>query len=654
MKKLTKIAVVLLSVLVVAPALVFGALAWSLGPNRVGSWFVPAAEGLGVDLWRRYDRPPYRFTDSDRAVLAAAEARIDERRNRPRVLRLLDADGNPVPAGTAVRYRLARHAFGFNNFDTPTPEEDAIWGPHKNKASNIVTWNDVYLDDGEGYDFRKAYAYYPNQWYRAVGLQTVWHNVVWIIDKTEVDGSTELRVPPDLGDLPFDEKRRRVLDWVRRAAVYTDGRYDIVNVHNEPLNHWSNPYGWSQETRRQLLADVIRSFRQHNKTSQIQVSIGAAFDTLDGAETEWTLSWLKASGLPVDRVAMQMWVNGRFNWGEPMPALTLTEISDRLDMFAGVGIPIDVTEFMAPRATSPKPFWTWNPERQTRWAEAVATLCFSHPGVASFSYFRTRNNFMIDGGLLDEGEPTPALARLQALYASWHTEGEAEVGDDGRLEFAGFAGVYEVTPADLPEGSGLVGRHWRVEVPREPTEATADAPIEAIASVVPPAAPESIARLGPFVDASHHLDVRAIAASEPPAGAVEVTDRAMPLRFRGLTNEPLGMSVEDGRVTIGGSRVSGVCFDDVPQDATTLIVDLEVHDRGGRLALDVVDGVRRFVDRDVDPGRVRLAIPVGPDSRPSVRLVPDARDYDRYRDGDTRLPMARLHGAWFVPRPSPG
>ena len=502
-------------------------------------------------------------------------------------------------------------------------------------------------------------------------MQVVFHNLVWIVDKQEQDGSVEAHAPDGFRELDFNRQRALALEWTRQAAEFAEGRIDIVNVYNEPLNAWTDPYEWGMQRRRELLEDVVRTFRRHNSTSQIQVSIGEALTANYGNDAEWLLSWMRARDLPVDRVALQLWSNGVFRWDENMPYLNLAEIDRQLDRLAAHGYPLDLTEFQAPSEGSTRLFWRWTPERQADWSEAVVTLAFGKPGIASANYFRSHGSFMIDGDVYEGLQPLPVVQRLRELFESWKSEGEAVTDDRGQIQIRGFPGRYVVEP--LEPGNSEALSVWYVQVPGgESSEAGVGsgelvemgaeerhrgddiAPLTASAVPAPSPAPASIARLGPQVTAEHYLDVKLepvdAAAREKMQTEADATllDQAMPLRWKTGRSIPLGMTWTDAGLELGDSFVGGFCFDSVPAGARSLDLLLHLPDDGHPVLLNIFDHARRYVDLDLAPGDYRVTIPLTDDSRPVVQLTVPMGTREDDGEGDDATPYGIVTAARFL------
>ena len=85
------------------------------GPGRVKKQLAPIAKSAVDGITR--PRPPYVLNQADQQVLAKARQRAEDFRRGQARLTLLDAQGRTLAPGTPVRYRLAKHAFGFGNYD---------------------------------------------------------------------------------------------------------------------------------------------------------------------------------------------------------------------------------------------------------------------------------------------------------------------------------------------------------------------------------------------------------------------------------------------------------------------------------------------------------------------------------------------------------
>ena len=122
-------------------ALAVAAVVW-IGVHPVSSYTVPLLTSIGQEPWKPLDktRPPYLLDARDREALERARQNIEARGQRQTTVTLQTREGQPLPGGRAVKYRLVNHEFGFGNFDNPAPQLDALWGPHKNLAYLIQTW----------------------------------------------------------------------------------------------------------------------------------------------------------------------------------------------------------------------------------------------------------------------------------------------------------------------------------------------------------------------------------------------------------------------------------------------------------------------------------------------------------------------------------
>lgn len=604
-----------------------GIVLWVLiaGPSRVKKQLAPIAKSTMDEIMR--PRPPYTFDSEDQRLLQEARQRIEGFRQGQATLRLLDAKEQALVPGTRIRYRLAKHAFGFGNYDPAETQFERLWGSRKNLAYALTIWTNVYRETPGVYDYRKAEAYYASEWRRAVGLTVGWHNVVWIIDKVESNGEAEIRVPMDFREQPFDQKRERILDWTRRAAQYTEGKYDIVNVYNEPLNAWTDPYKWGNEKRYQMLKDVVGAFREQNTTSEIQISIGEALTRGRGKKAETLLQWIREHDVSIDRIALQAWCNGAFPWGEAMPILTLKQFHDRLSALAQYGFKLDISEFQAPASGAMHPSWNWTEQSQADWAEACMEVAFGIPGIASFCYFRTSDSFLADGSLFNrEGGLRPVSDRIFGLIDRWHTQGEATVDGRGTLELEGFAGEYMLHVIGSKE---IVWRY--VLTPEKQGAVTVEA------QPAPGAVPDVLRNLGPFVTSEHVLDVDVERFSAgktipPIAGSQDAMKDILPVRYESHGGTARGMRHVDKVVEIGGERLSGFCIDQVPANASALVLDLDLPDHGCSFELGVLDRTRRFIQPALSPGRYRVTVPLRPGSRPVVHLLAPYRLHERYEE----------------------
>jgi GH35 family endo-1,4-beta-xylanase len=547
-------------------------------------------------------RVPYLLTSEDISSVTAAKSAAGFFRTGKSNLILLDLDGSPLPEGVRVDYKLVRHAFGIGASDKLYPQLEAARAPLQvNTQTTLSFWNGVVADsDISRYDFSQSERFYARSYRAALGDTLVYHAALWTIHGKKDADRVEGWVPIPVTKLEtFEQQRAAVLRHVAAVARYTKGRYHVVNLYNEPLNKWSNSFGWSVAQSLQIIEESARLFRSINPDTLIMLNLGSGiWNFAQRVQVPDLLRILKMRRVPVDRIGLQLWSNGLFEWNaladERMSASLL---SRRLREFAAFGIPIAITEFAVPARGPSGPFGEWTERRQADFAEAVFWIAYGTPGIESFTYFSTADRFILHSGLLDpSGNPRPVWHRLKQAIDSLTTAGSARLDSRGSLRLSGTAGEYLLT-APLPGNRTL---HYRARI----------SPRESLTASLVPVAPRSPAP-EPYRSLSSHLTAGmvltgSIATIPPSAKPLTPSSvlRAAPAWFQLYSGKPRNASVEaNGSWSVDFD--SGVALTGFPTGiSVSFDVDIDSHRPLGYLV--IVAGTKRMHFEDVPPGRHRV------------------------------------------------
>lgn len=173
-------------------------------------------------------------------------------------------------------------------------------------------------------------------------------------------------------------------------------------------------------------------------------------------------------GARIDAIGMQYHLFNRREGHYDATRQTLDPMNlyKHLDLYSNFGKPIQITEVTVPS-------YSWEAEDEELQAETVEKLYsvwFSHPNVEQIIYWNlvdgyahvwspdptkvtasqgnmTAGENYYHGGLLRfDMSPKPAYYKIkELLQEKWHTEAEVISDADGRADFRGFYGDYEVT-----------------------------------------------------------------------------------------------------------------------------------------------------------------------------------------------------------------
>jgi endo-1,4-beta-xylanase len=154
---------------------------------------------------------------------------------------------------------------------------------------------------------------------------------------------------------------------------------------------------------------------------------------------------LQKRGVPVSGLGLQMhpldyWLSPRELW-------------ETLDLYAGLEIPVHITELHQPtwdhEIDGSYRSGKWNETAQAEFMEQIYRLCFGHPAVASINYWglSDRAIWIKGAGLVDEEyHPKPVFKMLKGLIkGEWMTPRlSLRTDENGSITWTGFYGEYDV------------------------------------------------------------------------------------------------------------------------------------------------------------------------------------------------------------------
>jgi GH35 family endo-1,4-beta-xylanase len=409
-------------------------------------------------------------------VMDGADERIERHRKGDAVVRVVDADGRPVP-GARIEIRQTRHAFlfGCNIFLWSQPDEPALEKAYRQRFSELLNfatlpfyWWSYEAEPGRPqHEAREEVA----RWCREQGIATKGHPLAW-----------NYRDPSWLrGD--EGEVRRlqlaRIEDCVGRFKGLVD-RWDVVN----------EAVGYGREECRKRAPLLTRLFeeegplaatracferaRQANPDAVLMINdyeTGAAYERLIEQLTD------ESGRRLYDAIGIQSHMHGGA-W----PPARAWEVCER---FARFRVPLHFTEvtiLSGEQGWEDRSPWPSTPEgeaRQAREVESLYTALFSHPAVEAITWwdFSDRGAWKRApaGVLRADMSPKPAYDVLVRLVKDrWWTRHEGVADAAGCLAVRGFYGDYAVrVDAGRASGSGAFalrrgpGNEWTVEIGRK-------------------------------------------------------------------------------------------------------------------------------------------------------------------------------------------
>lgn len=378
----------------------------------------------------------------DAAVLAEADAAIARHRARGATLEIVDAEGAPV-AGASVAAALARHDFlfgasiaGFRQFGDARRDDAYLQRFEElfNYATVPLYWR--YLEQAKGRrDYPRVDAMV--EWCAARGIAMKGHPLLW---------DSEHGVPAWSGGRQPDEaaQRAHVEDLIGR---YKD-RIRFWEVVNEPANHpgvaMMPAHAWARAAAPDAVLVVNEYGPFYNGHPEFHALLADA----------------RKDGVPFDAVGIQA-------HAPPDMAFPLARVWRILDHYAGLGVPVHITEFTPPSGGGAisGAVWRgqWSEETQADYAEDLYRVLYAHPAVAAISWwdFSDQGAWIPGGGLLRrDTSPKPAYDRLHRLIRdTWRTRAEGVTDEAGRFAMRGHHGLYTLR---ITHGGTTVERGFRI------------------------------------------------------------------------------------------------------------------------------------------------------------------------------------------------
>ncbi|MGI4787697.1 MAG: endo-1,4-beta-xylanase [Janthinobacterium lividum] len=384
------------------------------------------------------------------------QARIEKYRKGTLTIKVVDAQGKPVP-GASVHIAQTRHAFlfGCNFFGLNPSDMSASQKAYESEFTALFNYATIpfYWGAFETKQGSPDYARLQTMasWSVAHGITVKGHPLVWH------------EVWPDWAPTAPDQAipllHARVLDLIPRYQN-TIHYWDVLNEANAAADE-TPPNGESNWIKRDGPAPVVETAlgwaRAAQKTlppsSTPETFLYNDFDT--GEDNVALLTQLKKDGKLPDAIGIQ----SHMHEGE----WPLTKVWSVCQTFAQFGPPIHFTEttvISGPRRDNPKDAtltdWNTTPEGETQQADYVTqfyTVLFSHPSLRAITWwdFSDRGSWQgAPAGLVRKDmSPKPAYTRLMKLiHKQWWTNVTEKANGNGTLTHRVFYGDYKVTVTD--------------------------------------------------------------------------------------------------------------------------------------------------------------------------------------------------------------
>lgn len=358
---------------------------------------------------------------------ADALARIEKIRKGDLTVRVLDADGKPVP-DAEVKVEQQRHYFRFGTaapagrlVDTSNPDSVRFQQEVARLFNTVTFENDLKwpgIGDGKLTTVERAI-----EWLRAHDIDVRGHCLLW--------GSYK-HLPPSVRDLRgaslLDACRQHVADYAGRMAgkLYL---WDVVNEAGSNVEVWDN-IGWENFPKS---FEWARAADPNVKLCYNDYAI-VTDDRNYTAKVAARVKLLLDAGVPLDVLGIQA------HMGTPLVPLDV--VLQRIDEWAKFGKDLEITEYDV---------GVPDDRIHGEYSRDFMIACFSHPSIKSFimwgfwegAHWRSR-----EGGAMIRRDWTrrPACQYYEDLvFNQWWTRWSGKSGADGTAALRAFYGRQKVT-----------------------------------------------------------------------------------------------------------------------------------------------------------------------------------------------------------------
>ncbi|HEX9961935.1 MAG TPA: endo-1,4-beta-xylanase [Pyrinomonadaceae bacterium] len=382
------------------------------------------------------------------AALSEARNNIEKFRKADARIKILDARGKPL-SDAQINVKQISHDFKFGCYlkiDDLAPEKLPAYEAHFSKLFNYAVVG-AYWDFVENKREIENWSWFEREVAlgRKLNLRIQAAPVLW--------GTNEAGTPAWL-PLTKDELLPVLKRRVQTAVAKHENFIDDWEIVNEPLaprtdvfagrigdDYVAKAFRWAREAapaKRLMINEygVFGSVKAHNYNREKYFSL---------------LKELFEKEVSIDVIGIQAHASGE--WFEP------ANVAERLDAYAALGKPIQITEFSAQifdykdRRTPVEISGTyragrWNEEKQAEFYREFYTVAFGNPRVeAIVSWGLDDERAWLPGiGLIDaSGNPKANYKTLERLLNDeWRTNLQIDTGAATSAGFRGFYGAYEV------------------------------------------------------------------------------------------------------------------------------------------------------------------------------------------------------------------
>jgi GH35 family endo-1,4-beta-xylanase len=358
---------------------------------------------------------------------AEANARIDRIRKADARVRVLNAQGQPVP-NARVQVNMKRHAFPFGS----AVDAERLLGTSPDsrmyKKKILEMFNRVVLENDLKWPMweccRRNQALEALELFRAQGISVRGHNLIW---PCEDPFCLPEDVPPMFSDV--SRLRARIDQHLQDILGATRGQVVEWDVVNEP----------SANKRLSIVLgedEMVTWFKRVKALDPAAKLFLNDYDnlgegTLD-VEFKRIIKRMLELGAPLEGIGLQ----AHFGLRMTPP----TQLFERLNSFATFGLPLAITEFDVNTTAE---------RLQADYLRDFLTVAFSHPAASSFLMwgFWAGQHWLPDAALYRQDwslKPNGQVWR-DLVLKTWWTNTVGQTSRDGVFQTRGFLGDYEIS-----------------------------------------------------------------------------------------------------------------------------------------------------------------------------------------------------------------
>ena len=354
-----------------------------------------------------------------------AQERIERYRMAELRLRVVDADGQPVP-DAEVEVTQTRHSFPFGSaLDAATFLENATYRETFFELFNQATFeNDLKWTPWEAQGPESVLAALGRLEAKNIGVRG--HTLIWPCEATFC--------------LPEDVERLLETGDTDALRARIDAHFvDVLEATQGRIAEWDVVNEASANVRLNDLLGEDERARWFERAQELEPTAKLFINDYDNlgegkldAEYKRVIRALLDAGAPLDGVGLQ----GHFAYQLTPPE----ELHERLTDFGQFGLPLAITEFDVDIPDE---------QLQANYLRDVLTVAFANPYVESFTLwgFWAGRHWRPQAALYrDDWTPKPAAEAYQELvFGDWWTEENGETNNSGIYQLRGFLGDYQIS-----------------------------------------------------------------------------------------------------------------------------------------------------------------------------------------------------------------